>query len=57
MILDYFRNRLKDTVKIKNISDKLSDAQMVKLVAGMHDLDGDGKMNFEEFKLMLSAVQ
>jgi len=57
MILDYFRDRLKDTVKIKNISDKLSDAQMVELVAGMQDLDGDGKMNFEEFKLMLSAVQ
>ena len=30
---------------------------MVELVAGMQDLDGDGKMNFEEFKLMLSAVQ
>ena len=57
MILVCFRDRLKDTAKIKNISDKLSDAQMVKLVAGMQDLDGDGKMNFEEFKLMLSAVQ
>ena len=57
MILDYFRDRLKDTARIKNISDKLSDAQMVELVAGMQDLDGDGKMNFEEFKLMLSAVQ
>ena len=36
-------------------SDKLTEAQMLQLINNMQDLDGDGKMDFEEFCLMMTG--